>query len=233
MAFLHLEIPPDEVDVNVHPTKIEVRFRDSQRVYSHLLSTLRQTFLKSDLHARLQATQEPAARAQSAAARRGQADAMASAEPGNVAALGFASSQGSSLGRLRAGRRTDRPPDGRFVVRAGRSQAADSRNRWASPCRHRGRSRCRSGSARARRGVRRILAPSQRPDTGSPPARRAPRCERPPRRRTAESSTKRPATAVFTRPIEAGEQPVHDETPRLRLALARIGRAAAQGDSGP
>ena len=61
MAFLHLEIPADEVDVNVHPTKVEVRFRDSQRVYSHLLSTLRQTFLKSDLHTRLQATSEQAA----------------------------------------------------------------------------------------------------------------------------------------------------------------------------
>ncbi len=60
VAFLHLEIPPDQVDVNVHPTKIEVRFRDPQRVYSHLLSTLRQSFLKSDLHTRLQATQEPA-----------------------------------------------------------------------------------------------------------------------------------------------------------------------------
>jgi DNA mismatch repair protein MutL len=58
VAFLHLEIPPHEVDINVHPTKIEVRFRDSQRVYSHLLSTLRQTFLKSDLHAKLQAGQE-------------------------------------------------------------------------------------------------------------------------------------------------------------------------------
>ena len=45
VAFLHLEVPPEEVDVNVHPTKIEVRFRDPQRVYSHLLSTLRQTFL--------------------------------------------------------------------------------------------------------------------------------------------------------------------------------------------
>ena len=54
VAFLHLEIPPEEVDVNVHPTKIEVRFRDSNRIYSHLLATLRQTFLKSDLHARLQ-----------------------------------------------------------------------------------------------------------------------------------------------------------------------------------
>ena len=55
VAFLHLDIPPEEVDVNVHPTKVEVRFRDGHRIYSQLLSTIRQTFLASDLHARLQA----------------------------------------------------------------------------------------------------------------------------------------------------------------------------------
>ncbi len=59
VAFLHLDLPPEEVDVNIHPAKIEVRFRDSQRIYSLLLSTVRQTFLASDLHSRLQAPAGP------------------------------------------------------------------------------------------------------------------------------------------------------------------------------
>ncbi len=59
VAFVHLEIPPEEVDVNVHPTKIEVRFRDGHRIYSQLLSTVRQAFLSSDLHSRLQAPHNP------------------------------------------------------------------------------------------------------------------------------------------------------------------------------
>ncbi len=54
LAFLYVEMDPAEVDVNVHPTKVEVRFRDGHRIYSQLLGTIRQSFLSSDLHARLQ-----------------------------------------------------------------------------------------------------------------------------------------------------------------------------------
>ena len=49
VAFLTIEMPPDMVDVNVHPTKLEVRFRDGGRLYSQLLSTLRGKFLTTDL----------------------------------------------------------------------------------------------------------------------------------------------------------------------------------------
>ena len=54
IAFLRLEMPPDVVDVNVHPTKLEVRFPDGGRLYSQLLATLRKKFLTTDLTARAQ-----------------------------------------------------------------------------------------------------------------------------------------------------------------------------------
>ncbi|HJS08136.1 MAG TPA: DNA mismatch repair endonuclease MutL [Pirellulales bacterium] len=54
ICFLQIVMPPEEVDVNVHPTKLEVRFQDGGRLYSQLLGTLRTKFLTVDLNAKLQ-----------------------------------------------------------------------------------------------------------------------------------------------------------------------------------
>ncbi|HRE99265.1 MAG TPA: DNA mismatch repair endonuclease MutL [Pirellulaceae bacterium] len=52
IAFLQLDMPVEAVDVNVHPAKLEVRFQDGGRIYSHLLAAIRNRFLSTDLTAR-------------------------------------------------------------------------------------------------------------------------------------------------------------------------------------
>ncbi len=45
LGILFLETPPEAVDVNVHPTKAEVRFRDPNRVFTGVQSAVRRALL--------------------------------------------------------------------------------------------------------------------------------------------------------------------------------------------
>lgn len=54
MCFLKLDMPFAQVDVNVHPAKLEVRFQNGGQIYSQLLATVRDRFLSTDLTSRAQ-----------------------------------------------------------------------------------------------------------------------------------------------------------------------------------
>lgn len=49
ICFLKIDMPPEMVDVNVHPTKMEVRFQDSSNIYGQFLAALRTKFLSTNM----------------------------------------------------------------------------------------------------------------------------------------------------------------------------------------
>lgn len=55
-AILFIDIPPDSVDVNIHPAKREVRFRDPQRIHNLIRNAIRQSLRDSAGPVRLAGT---------------------------------------------------------------------------------------------------------------------------------------------------------------------------------
>ena len=47
--ILNIDMDPSKVDVNVHPTKLEVRFQEESKVFKAIYHAIKETLLKSDL----------------------------------------------------------------------------------------------------------------------------------------------------------------------------------------
>ena len=47
--ILNIDMDPKKVDVNVHPTKLEVRFQEEQKVFKAVMNAIKETLLKSNL----------------------------------------------------------------------------------------------------------------------------------------------------------------------------------------
>ncbi len=113
VCFLHLDMPPQLVDVNVHPTKMEVRFQEGGKIYSQLLQTLRHRFLSTDLTARVRH-----ADLQSAQLSHGLSSS-------GVSAAGFSASGHSSAGSEAAFAPPPSRDDDRWEAHAARMTAAN------------------------------------------------------------------------------------------------------------
>jgi DNA mismatch repair protein MutL len=87
VTFIFLTTDPDQFDVNVHPTKIEVRWRDAGLIQSQVLAVLRETLLGHNLTPRLHAPAEsgdattPADTLHQRRARQAVADYLKSVDP--------------------------------------------------------------------------------------------------------------------------------------------------------
>ncbi len=62
VVFLSIQMPCEDYDVNVHPTKIEVRFYNANLVHSQILGALREKLLSADLETEGRLPSTPAAK---------------------------------------------------------------------------------------------------------------------------------------------------------------------------
>ncbi len=101
VVFLFITIDPGQVDVNVHPTKIEVRWAEPNLIHSQVLSALRETFQRADLAPTIRTgrAQDPISEAEQDRIRREMAAALKAAAPIQPPAAARAGQETGAHGR--------------------------------------------------------------------------------------------------------------------------------------
>ncbi|NLF30308.1 MAG: DNA mismatch repair endonuclease MutL [Planctomycetes bacterium] len=135
VAILFIALDPAAVDVNVHPTKIEVRFRDGQSVHSHLLAAVRETLQRAELRPRMSLppeAPEPPDDARRQSLREALADFFA-AQPAPQPHLHFSERRDRPSGEPFGGDRAPLPPMARLSPRPPADDGAAPPLRAAEP----------------------------------------------------------------------------------------------------
>ncbi len=115
VGFLFITLPPDHVDVNVHPTKCEVRFRDAQAMYHLVRGAIKHKLSDLNLTPRLQLPPESSGNgpADVLSSPRQESPSMFSSPRGEVAARmalqGHTGLQNAMTPNSKSIARTDRP----------------------------------------------------------------------------------------------------------------------------
>ena len=59
LVVLYLSIPSDQLDINVHPTKMEIRFLEAERLYQLLIENIREALSQRELIPEVKEIEEP------------------------------------------------------------------------------------------------------------------------------------------------------------------------------